>query len=52
MVVQVSFAILFGGVVLAIALAVGLGSKEMVRRTWERQSDPMERKPEEHFHHL
>ena len=36
MVVQVSFAILFGGIVLALALAVGLGSKDMVRQSWQR----------------
>ena len=51
-VVQLSFAILFGGIVLAMALAVGLGSKEMVSRTWERQADKIERSAEEHFHHL
>ena len=52
MVVQLSFAILFEGIVLALALAVGLGSKEMVSRTWERQADRLERTAEEHFHHL
>jgi len=52
MVVQLSFAILFGGIVLALALAVGLGSKEMVSRAWERQGDKLERSAEEHFHHL
>jgi hypothetical protein len=51
-VVQLSFAILFGGIVLALALAVGLGSREMVSRTWERQEDKIERSAEEHFHHL
>jgi hypothetical protein len=50
-IVQVSFGILFGGIVLAMALAVGLGSKEMVSRSWERQTD-REREVEEHFHHL
>jgi len=50
-IVQVSFGILFGGIVLALALAVGLGSKEMVSRSWERQTD-REREIEEHFHHL
>jgi len=50
-IVQVSFGILFGGIVLALALAVGLGSKEMVSRSWERQSD-REREVEERFHHL
>lgn len=38
-IVRVSFAILFGGIVLALALAVGLGSKDMVSRTWERQQN-------------
>jgi hypothetical protein len=51
LIVQVSFGILFGGIVLAMALAVGLGSKEMVSRSWERQQD-REREVEEHFHHL
>ena len=37
-IVQLSFAILFGGIVLTLALAVGLGSKEMVSRSWERQA--------------
>ena len=32
-----AFGILFGGIVLALALAVGLGSKEMVSRSLERQ---------------
>ena len=50
-IVQVSFAILFGGIVLALSLAVGLGSKDMVSRSWERQSD-RDREAEEHFHHL
>jgi hypothetical protein len=52
MVVQLSFAILFGGIVLALALAVGLGSKDMVSRSWERQTDKIDREIEEHFHHL
>ena len=51
-IVHLSFAILFGGIVLSLALAVGLGSKEMVSRSWERQTDKGESKPEEHFHHL
>lgn len=51
-VVQISFAILFGGIVLALALAVGLGSKDMVRQSWARQTDRIEREAEEQFHHL
>ena len=37
-IVRLSFGILFGGIVLALALAVGLGSKEMVSRSLERQA--------------
>src|SRR5262249_14995871 len=36
-IVMLSFAFLFGGIVLALALAVGLGSKDMVSRSWEKQ---------------
>jgi mechanosensitive ion channel-like protein len=50
-IVTLSFGILFGGIVLALALAVGLGSKDMVSRSWEQQSQP-EKEPEEHVHHL
>jgi len=45
-IVQLGFAILFGGIVLTLALAVGLGSKEMVSRSWERQADKTERETE------
>jgi hypothetical protein len=41
-IVDLAFAILFGGIVLALALAVGLGSKDMVRRSWDRQSSRTE----------
>jgi hypothetical protein len=51
-IVQLAFAILFGGIVLALALALGLGSKDMVSRSWERQADKSEREAEEQFHHL
>jgi hypothetical protein len=34
-ILTVSFAIVFGGIVLAVALAVGLGSRDAVSRTWE-----------------
>lgn len=37
-IVRLAFAILFGGIVLALALAVGLGSKEMVSRSLQRQA--------------
>ncbi len=36
-VLKIGFGILFGGIVLALALAVGLGSKDLVSRTWEQQ---------------
>lgn len=52
LVVQLSFVILLGGIVLALALAIGLGSQEMVKRSWEKQADKPERKAEEQFHHL
>ncbi len=42
-VLTLAFGILFGGIVLAMALAVGLGSKDVVSRTWERQA---EKRPE------
>ena len=50
-IVRLSFGILFGGIVLAMALAVGLGSKDVVSRSWERQAH-RETEREEEFHHL
>ena len=49
-IVRLSFAILFGGIVLALALAVGLGSKEMVSRSLEKHQK--EEDAEEPLHHL
>ncbi len=37
-IIRLAFAILFGGIVLALALAVGLGSKELVSRSIEREA--------------
>ncbi|HUB79075.1 MAG TPA: hypothetical protein VMB03_09780 [Bryobacteraceae bacterium] len=37
-IVHLAFGILFGGIVLALALAVGLGSKDIVSRSLERES--------------
>ncbi|HUO30219.1 MAG TPA: hypothetical protein VMU80_13445 [Bryobacteraceae bacterium] len=51
-IVKLAFSILFGGIVLALALAVGLGSKEMVSRTWEKQSKEGSKDAEESFHHF
>ncbi len=36
-ILTLSFGILFGGIVLALSLAVGLGSREVVSRSWERR---------------
>ncbi len=51
-IVHIAFGILFGGIVFALALAVGLGSKELVSRSLEREAA---RKPvdfEEPFRHV
>jgi ABC-type multidrug transport system fused ATPase/permease subunit len=55
-VVQLAFGILFGGIVLSMALAVGLGSKEFVTKSLERENqketragEPVEADP---LHHL
>jgi len=50
-IVRLAFAILFGGIVLALALAVGLGSKDIVSKTWERREQD-NRETEQPFHHL
>ena len=44
-VVMLAFGILFGGIVLALTLAIGIGSSDMVRKGWERRErreDPAE----------
>jgi hypothetical protein len=51
-IVRLGFAILFGGIVLALALAIGLGSKEIVSRSWERQSHSKAEPPDETLKHL
>jgi hypothetical protein len=38
-ILTIAFGSLFGGIVLALALAVGLGSKDIVSRTWERRAE-------------
>jgi hypothetical protein len=50
-IVRLAFAILFGGIVLALALAVGLGSKDVVSRSWERREHETQ-ETEQPFHHL
>jgi hypothetical protein len=51
-VVTLAFGILFGGIVLALALAVGLGSKDMVRRSLERQAERREEPADAPLQHL
>ncbi|MBZ5642268.1 MAG: hypothetical protein LAO19_05880 [Acidobacteriia bacterium] len=51
-IVDLAFAILFGGIVLALALAVGLGSKDLVSRSLENQTFQGREKSEEQFRHL
>jgi hypothetical protein len=52
-IVRLAFGILFGGIVLALALAVGLGSKELVSRSLEREASkppsPNEKEPVGHL---
>jgi hypothetical protein len=50
-ILDLAFGILFGGIVLALALAIGLGSKELVSRSLERQTKTPE-ELEEPFRHL
>lgn len=38
-IIRLGFGILFGGIVLALALAVGLGSKDLVSRSLEREAN-------------
>lgn len=50
-IIRLAFGILFGGIVFALALAVGLGSKEMVSRSLERETTRGPA-PEESMRHL
>jgi hypothetical protein len=52
-IVEIAFGILFGGIVLTLVLAVGLNSRELVTKSFER--DMKKQSPEtieEPFHHL
>jgi hypothetical protein len=52
-IVHLAFGILFGGIVFALSLAVGLGSKELVSRSLERESTRAAApETEEPFRHL
>lgn len=42
-IVELAFGILFGGIVLTLALAVGLGSRDLVTRSLERSAERTER---------
>jgi Mechanosensitive ion channel, conserved TM helix len=51
--VQLAFGILFGGIVFALALAVGLGSKELITRSLEREASKASTETvEEPFRHV
>jgi hypothetical protein len=53
LVVDLAFGILFGGIVLALALAVGLGSRDLVSRSLEREANrPIEPPVPESIHHF
>ena len=50
-IVDLAFGILFGGIVLTLALAVGLGSREIVSRSLERNADhSLDSMPPETYH--
>lgn len=52
-IVELGFGILFGGIVLALALAVGLGSRDLVSRSLEREAArPAETSQPEQIHHF
>jgi hypothetical protein len=53
-IVDLAFGILFGGIVLSLALSVGLGSRDLVSRSIERETSrasaaPQEEEPLRHF---
>ncbi|HEY7789516.1 MAG TPA: hypothetical protein VIC33_03290 [Vicinamibacterales bacterium] len=51
-IVLIAFAILFGGVVLAMSLAIGLGSRDLVSRTLDRQMRGGVDRPEDTIDHV
>ena len=56
-IVDLAFGILFGGIVLALALSIGLGSRDLVSRSLERESiksvpSNLETMPEERLRHF
>lgn len=51
-IVDLAFGILFGGIVLTLALAIGLGSKDLVSRSLERQAAKPVEDASEPFRHV
>jgi Mechanosensitive ion channel, conserved TM helix len=51
-IVDLAFAILFGGIVLTLALAIGLGSKDMVSRSLERRASQPPANEDDGLQHL
>jgi hypothetical protein len=51
-IVYLAFAILFGGIVFTLSLAVGLGSKDLVSRSLERETSRTTEEIENPFRHL
>jgi len=51
-IVYLAFAILFGGIVLALSIAVGLGSKDLISRSLEREASRSNEEIESPFRHL
>jgi len=53
-IVDLAFGILFGGIVFALALAVGLGSRDLISRSLEREAvkSPETHQEEQRLHHF
>ena len=51
-IVELAFGILFGGIVFSLALAVGLGSKDLITKSLEREARKTSAEVEEPLRHL
>jgi hypothetical protein len=51
-IIELAFGILFGGIVLTLSLAIGLGSKDVVSRSLERERTVPYDESQEQLHHL
>lgn len=51
-ILTIFFATLFGGIVLALALAFGLGSRDAVSKSWEKRMERRRRSASEEVEHL